>query len=199
MRGTGRTGRRPSRPTRSPPSPRSSWRRRPPRPLPGPAPEPGGGRGRGRVGVGVGVGTDDDSASAWDLGGAAALPLLWALATTDEEEAQTPGYSTAEEGAWGESPAAAAAAPLEEEPRFATWRPNRSVPATAAPQSTVVYRSGADPSYAAGEEPQEQSPEGEPEAGNPAEEAPSRTAADLLVQESDTWGVANDDDFGAII
>jgi uncharacterized protein YukE len=140
---------------------------------------------------------DEDSAAAWDTTGATFVPLLWAVPTEEEQEVLAPGYAAAEEGTWGESPLPAPAAEAEEEPRFATWRPNRTAVPDASLESAVVYRSGAGVSCGVGEFAEEAPEEDEPEPV--AEEAPSRGAADLLVQEGDTWGVAADDDFGAII
>jgi hypothetical protein len=141
---------------------------------------------------------DEDSAAAWGTAGASLVPLLWSVPGEEEQEVLAPGYAEAEAGTWGESPITPAAPAEEEEPRFATWRPNRSISTGSSEQSAMVFRSGADVSCADGDyEPEavEEEPEPEPEA----EEAPSRGAADLLVQASDTWGVAADDDFGAII
>nr|WP_134007397.1 hypothetical protein [Streptomyces sp. 846.5] len=143
--------------------------------------------------------TEEESATGWDTAAASFVPLLWSVTTEEEPEVLAPGYTTAAEGTWGESPGPAATpVPTEEEPQFATWRPNRTFSSTSSPESPVVYRSGAQPSYAVGEY-VEEDPEEEPEAEEPATAPTERVAADLLVQESDTWGVAADDDFGAII
>jgi hypothetical protein len=162
------------------------------------------GTGAPATGVGTEPGTEseEESTSAWDSAGASFVPLLWSVATEEEPEVLAPGYTAATEGTWGESPGPAAApVPSEEEPRFATWRPNRTFSSPSSSESTVVYRSGAQPSYAVGEYDAEEADEepGTEETEEPATASTDRAAADLLVQESDTWGVAADDDFGAII
>ena len=146
--------------------------------------------------------TEEESAKGWDTAAASFVPLLWSVTTEEEPDVLAPGYSPAAEGTWGESPGPAAApVPSEEEPRFATWRPNRTFTTTSSPESTVVYRSGAQPSYAVGEDDGEEAGEesGTEETEETTSASTDRAAADLLVQESDTWGVAADDDFGAII
>ncbi|SEL30975.1 WXG100 family type VII secretion target [Streptacidiphilus jiangxiensis] len=137
-----------------------------------------------------------EAAAGWDGAGAAFVPLLWSVPVQEEGDVHAPGYATTEQSAWGDVPAprATAAQPDEEEPRFATWRPNRAIVTTSSEGggTPVVYRSSAADDF-------EEEPAPEPETEEPAEEKPGRGAADLLVQESDTWGVAADDDFDAII
>ncbi|MBF9072533.1 hypothetical protein [Streptacidiphilus fuscans] len=138
------------------------------------------------------------NATGWDTAGAAFVPLLGSVPVQEDRDVRATGYSAEAEGAWGtSSPAASSAQPAEEEPRFATWRPNRSIVTTSTEASPVVYRSSAEPACAVGDFEEEPAPEADAE--EPAEEKSGRGAADLLVQASDTWGVAADDDFDAII
>lgn len=140
-----------------------------------------------------------ETGGGWDIAGAAFVPLLRSAPVQEERDVRASGYSTEAEGAWGETPASSATAgrPAGEEPQFATWRPNRSIVTSSSEGSPVVYRNAAEPSCAVGDF--EEEPVPVPDTEEATEEKPGRSAADLLVQESDTWGVAVDDDFDAII
>ncbi|TWV31079.1 WXG100 family type VII secretion target [Streptomyces misionensis] len=138
---------------------------------------------------------DAEDTAAWDGAGASFVPLLWSVPTEDEQEVRAPGYATEDASAWAGAEAAEA-----DGPRLSTWRPNRSAP--AAPGEAVVpavpLRSfTGDPSELTAElPPHEPVEEQEDEA---EAEQPSRGIADLLVQESDTWGSTKSDGSGAVL
>ncbi|QLJ01967.1 WXG100 family type VII secretion target [Streptomyces sp. NEAU-sy36] len=142
---------------------------------------------------------DAEDTAAWDSAGASFVPLLWSVPTEDEQEVQAPGYATEDASTWSGG-AAAEAAQQADGPRLNTWRPNRSAP--AAPGEAVVpavpLRSfTGDPSELTAELPP-QEPVEEPEDEAEAEQ-PSRGIADLLVQDSDTWGSTASDGSGAVL
>ncbi|MFF3191387.1 WXG100 family type VII secretion target [Streptomyces misionensis] len=142
--------------------------------------------------------SDAEDTAAWDSAGASFVPLLWSVPAEDEQEVQAPGYATEDASTW--SGGAAEAAREADGPRLSTWRPNRS--ATSAPGEAVVpavpLRSfTGDPSELTAELPP-QEPVEEPEDEAEAE-PPSRGIADLLVQDSDTWGSTRPDGSGAVL
>ncbi|MGZ0234442.1 WXG100 family type VII secretion target [Streptomyces sp. CPS1] len=143
--------------------------------------------------------SDAEDTAAWDSAGASFVPLLWSVPAEDEQEVQAPGYATEDASTWSGG-AAAEAAREADGPRLSTWRPNRS--ATSAPGEAVVpavpLRSfTGDPSELTAELPP-QEPVEEPEDEAEAE-PPSRGIADLLVQDSDTWGSTRPDGSGAVL
>ncbi|MFF5403236.1 WXG100 family type VII secretion target [Streptomyces misionensis] len=143
--------------------------------------------------------SDAEDTAAWDSAGASFVPLLWSVPTEDEQEVQAPGYATEDASTWSGG-SAAEAAQQADAPRLSTWRPNRSAP--AAPGEAVVpavpLRSfTGDPSELTAELPP-QEPVEEPEDEAEAEQ-PSRGIADLLVQDSDTWGSTASDGSGAVL
>ncbi|MFF2141673.1 WXG100 family type VII secretion target [Kitasatospora sp. NPDC058190] len=128
---------------------------------------------------------DEESGAAWDVAGAAFVPLLWAASAEDEADVTADGPATAEEGTWGTVAA---------EPAFTTWQPSRASEAAATP--AAVELAGAALSCAGDDiapEPEEEPAEAE------EEEAPARGAADLLVQERELWGTSDSEGLGAII
>ncbi|MGW2252587.1 WXG100 family type VII secretion target [Kitasatospora sp. NPDC001660] len=128
---------------------------------------------------------DEESGAAWDVAGAAFVPLLWAASAEDEADVTADGPATAEEGTWGTAAA---------EPAFTTWQPSPAGQAATTPAAVAL--AGAALSCATDDiapEPEEETAEAE-EA-----EAPARGAADLLVQERELWGTSDSEGLGAII
>jgi hypothetical protein len=114
---------------------------------------------------------DHEDTSAWDVAGAAFVPVLW----------QVPGRGT---DAGSEPAVEAAEFEVDEgKPPLTTWRPDRS---GTAPR---IVRSMADLRCVDGpvEEPEEAEETAEAEEQDEREQTP-KGIADLLVQDQNTWG-----------
>ena len=142
-----------------------------------------------------------EESAAWDAAGESLVPLLWGLVNSEEErDVLSSGYATAEEGAWTGQPTGpvtvANADGDPDDPGWATWRPNRAPSPGGLTERALAATSALSAScstdafdeVAESEEPDE-----------PEQAAPSRSIADLLVQDGDTWGSPGWEDSDAIL
>ena len=150
------------------------------------------------VGQAEGEGTEE-SAAAWDAAGDSLIPLLWGLVNGEEErDVLSSGYATAEEGTWTGQPGSPVVDPAgdPDDPGWATWRPNRAPSPGGLTERAMAATSALSASCSADASDEVLEME-EPE--EPEEPAPSRSIADLLVQDGDTWGSTGREDSDALL
>jgi uncharacterized protein YukE len=154
----------------------------------------------------VGQAEDDEAdeaeeTAAWDAAGESLVPLLWGLVNEDEEgDVLSSGCATAEDETWTGRPGENSAAPASGkggdpgDPGWATWRPNRAPSAAGRGAGLLAPASGLSASCSAEafDEVEEPEPEEEPEP------VVSRSIADLLVQDGDTWGSVGPEESDAL-
>ena len=141
------------------------------------------------------AGDGAEESAAWDAAGESLVPLLWGLVNREEEhDVLSSGYSGEDASTWTGRPESAAASGPDadpDDPGWTTWQPNRTPSAGGTTERAMAAAGSMSASCSTDafdeveEEPLEE----------PAEEpAPSRSIADLLVQDGDTWGSVGPED-----